>query len=619
LMWFRLRTFLLGSPLPTDRLSQTKVSVLKGLAAFSPDALSSIAYANQEIFLGLVIAGSMGLNYTFPIGLVITTVLIIVSLSYFQTIQAYPSGGGSYTVAKENLGPFAGLIAGSALLLDYVLVAAVSLSAGVDALTSAFIELEPFRITIALTLLVLITILNLRGLQETGTVMSIPVYFFVLSYFIMFAVGIYKIISGAPVPKIATEPPITQPLTTFLLIRTFAAGSTALTGIEAISNGVTAFKKPEEKHAGIALIIMTILMATLFLGTLGLTQYFSITASADETILSALSRHIFDNSFFYYIIQLSTLAVLAIAANTAFSGFPRVASFLARDRYLPFQLVALGERLVLSNGILALSVMTGIMILIFKGDSHALIPLFAIGAFLAFTLSQSGMVIHWKKIRGKNWQIKYFINLIGAVTTGIMVIVVAVSKFVHGAWITLLVIPSMLWLFYTIHRHYTLIASQLSLSGVPPELKPYPDLRLVIPVSGVSRSIVEAVNFARSISDNISAVYVEIEPNTSEVVQKKWQTWFPDIPLDIEPSPYRTILGPLLSYLDRIDEQSHDGKLAGVVIPEFVTTGFLDSLLHNQVAWLLKFALLYRRRKMGFQRIIIDVPYHIKKLSHNHK
>ena len=611
-MLFRLRNLLLGSPLPTDHLTNEKVSILKGLAAFSPDALSSIAYANQEIFLGLAIAGSAGLSYTFPIGLVITTILLIVALSYYQTIEAYPSGGGSYTVAKENLGAFAGLLAGAALLLDYVLVAAVSLSSGVDALTSAIPQFEPYRISISLSILLIITILNLRGLQETGTIMSYPIYFFVGSYLILFAFGFYKIFLGAP--PMHTDPGLIplQPLSMVLVIRTFAAGCTALTGIEAISNGVTAFKKPEAKHAKTALLIMTVFMATLFLGTLGFTQYFNIVAHTGETILSALSRFLLQDSFLYYLVQFSTLLVLSVAANTAFSGFPRVASFLARDRYLPFQLVALGERLVLSNGIIALAVVTAIMIVVFKGDTHALIPLFAIGAFMAFTLSQIGMVIHWNKTRGIHWQMKAFINTLGALTTGTMVLVVTISKFAHGAWITILIIPSMLGLFNLIHRHYQLVASELTLKGVPPNLKPYPEFRLVVPISGVNRSSVEAINFSRSISHNITAVYVEIEPDSGDHVRKQWQQWFPDIPLVVEPSPYRTIVGPFLNCLDRMDEQASDGKLAAVVIPEFVTTGLLESLLHNQVAWLLKLALTYRRRKMGYQRVIIDIPYHIK-------
>lgn len=612
-MLFRFRSLILGSPLPTDRLSHTKVGIAKGLAAFSPDALSSIAYANQEIYLGLLIAGSAGLSFTFPIGITITGILVIVALSYYQTIQAYPSGGGSYVVARENLGPSAGLLAGAALLLDYVLVAAVSLSAGVEALASAFPVLWSHRVLIAIIILVLVTILNLRGMQETGTVMSIPVYFFVASYILLLVAGLYQMIQGGPISFAQTAPPATQPLTIFLLIRTFASGSTALTGIEAIGDSVPAFQKPETKKAGKALILMVVIMATLFLGSLGLSHYFAVISNPEETILSALSRQIFGTTFIYYMIQISTLLVLAVAANTAFSGFPRVAALIAKDRFLPFQLVALGERLVFSNGILLLSAMTGVMVIVFNGESHALVPMFAIGAFLAFTLSQSGMVVHWYRNKGNHWQLKAILNSLGALTTGIMVIVVAVSKFIHGAWITLLVIPLLLLVFYTIHGHYQLVAKQLSLKGLPPDLKTSSQIRLVIPISGVHRGIFDAVTFARSISKKITAVYIEIEPGTGEGIKKRWEEWFPDIPILIEPSPFRTIIGPLFDVLDKHDQESRDGKLAGIVLPDFITTNFFEGILHNQVAWLIKFALLYRRRRMGYQRIIIDVPYHLKK------
>ncbi|MCL5429001.1 MAG: APC family permease [Chloroflexi bacterium] len=609
---YRLRTLLLGSPLPTAGLSHEKLGKFKGLATFSPDALSSIAYANQEIFLGLAVAGSAGLGYTFTLGLIITAILIVVAISYLQTIHEYPSGAGSYIVAKANLGDFPGLVAAAALMMDYLLVAAVSLTAGVEALASAFPVIWPYRIAIALLLLAFITILNMRGLQETGAVMSIPVYFFIGSFLIMIIFGLFRLFTSAPIPFPTTMPGPVQPLSIFILLRAFASGSTALTGVEAISNGVPAFKKPESKNAGITLIVMSILMGFLFLSTLGLSKYFGIVAVADETILSALSRQLFDNSILYYVIQISTLAMLAVAANTAFADFPRIAAILAGDRYLPSQLKALGDRLVFANGNLLLAAATAVLIIIFRGDSHSLIPLFAIGAFLAFTLSQAGMVRHWIRKKTKGWRTKAFINGLGTFTTGTVVVIVGVGKFIQGAWITLIIIPLTIWLFLVIHRHYEKIAQQLSLKGLPPELKPYPKLRFVMPISGVHRGIFHAVDFARSISKNLIAIYVEVEPGTGEKVRKKWEEWFPDIALKIVPSPYRSIIGPFIDFLDRYDVEANDGQLAGVILPEFVTEGFWSNILHNQLAWLIKFALLYRRRKKGYQQVIVDVPFHLR-------
>lgn len=609
---YRLRTLLLGSPLPTAGLSHEKIGKFKALAAFSPDALSSIAYANQEIFLGLAVAGSAGLGYTFSLGIVITAILAIVAVSYLQTIHEYPSGAGSYIVAKENLGVFPGLLAAAALMLDYLLVGAVSLTAGVEALASAFPVLWPYRVAIALALLLFITILNMRGLQETGTVMSIPVYFFIGSFFLMIGFGLFRLVTTPSIPFATSLPGPAQPLTILILFRAFASGSTALTGVEAISNGVPVFKKPESINAGFTLIVMSVFMGLLFLGTLGLTQYFGVVAIGDETILSALSRHLFDNSFWYYLIQISTLAMLAVAANTAFAGFPRIAAILADDRYLPSQLKALGDRLVFANGNLLLAAATAVLIIIFRGDSHSLIPLFAIGAFLAFTLSQAGMVRHWIRKKTKGWRTKAFINGLGTFTTGTVVVIVGVGKFIQGAWITLIIIPLTIWLFLVIHRHYEKIAQQLSLKGLPPELKPYPKLRFVMPISGVHRGIFHAVDFARSISKNLIAIYVEVEPGTGEKVRKKWEEWFPDIALKIVPSPYRSIIGPFIDFLDRYDVEANDGQLAGVILPEFVTEGFWSNILHNQLAWLIKFALLYRRRKKGYQQVIVDVPFHLR-------
>lgn len=612
-MLYRLWTWLVGPPLPTQEAAHARLNKIRALAAFSPDALSSIAYANQEIFLGLVAMGSLGLSYSFPIGLGIASLLAVVAISYYQTIYAYPRGGGSYIVARENLGELAGLVAGAALLIDYVLTAAVSLTAGVEAIASAFPFLWSYRVGAALFLLAVITLINLRGVQEAGAAMAVPVYLFLFSFLGMLAFGLVRALLEGPGDLATTAPAAIEPLSLFLILRAFASGSTALTGIEAISNGVPVFKPPESRNAGRTLAVMALLMGLLFLGSLGLTQFFAVVAGPQETILSALARRLVGSGPVYYLVQISTLLILTVAANTSFAGFPRVVSIMARDGYLPRQLSNLGDRLVFSNGMLMLAGATSLLVVLFGGDSHLLVPLFAVGAFMAFTLSQSGMVVHWRRQNGPGWQLKSLLNGLGALVTGAMVIVVVVSKFTHGAWITLLLIPSLVWSFYQIKNHYRQVAEQLSLHGLPPSLHPAPRLRLVVPVSGVHRATIEAVNYARTLSDRITALYIEIEPGSGEKLRARWQQWFPDIPLVVQPSPYRSVIRPLLEFLDRTDREHNDGTLAALVLPEIVPARGWQALLHNQTAWLIKTTLLYRRRSQGYQRVIIDVPYHLKK------
>ncbi len=610
-MFNRLKYYLIGPPLPTAQLHDNKLNKIRALAAFSPDALSSIAYANQEIYLGLLIAGSAGLSMAWPIGLVIVFVLMIAAVSYFQTIHAYPSGGGSYIVARSNLGTVPGLIAAGALMIDYVLNAAVSLTAGVDAIASAFPFLWPHRVVIALVLLGLITLINMRGLRETGTLMSIPVYLFLLTYLPMLVYGLFVLWRDGHGVLAITAPPATQPLTLFLLLHAFATGCTALTGIESISNGVPVFKHPEAENAGKTLIVMALLMGILFLGSVGLTQSLAVIAGPNETILSALARRILGNGPFYLIIQVATLLILTVAASTSFAGFPRVASILAKDGFLPRQFTGLGDRLVFVNGILMLAGAAAALIIAFNGDSHLLVPLFAVGAFLAFTLSQGGMVLHWWRERGSHWQLKMIANGVGALATGVTLFVVGIAKFREGAWITIFLIPLLVLMFLRVRGHYLHIREQLTMHGLPPTLRPLTEPRVVVPISGVHRGTVDAMRYALTISDDVTAVYVELEPGDSEEVQEKWKRFWPDIPLNVILSPYRSVIQPLLDFLDKTDQEHNDGQQATVVLPEFISAHWWQTLLHNQTAWLLKAALLYHRHSLGFQRVIIDVPYYL--------
>jgi amino acid transporter len=608
-----LKDLLIGPPLPTHQLAEKRLNKIRALAAFSPDALSSIAYANEEIFLGLVIAGSAGLTLAWPIGLAIVGLLVIVALSYSQTIHGYPSGGGSWIVARANLGTVPGLVAGAALLIDYLLTAAVSLTAGVAAIASAFPVLWPHRVELALVLLGVIALINLRGLKETGTLMAIPVYLFLFTYLPMLAYGAVRAVLDGPGSLVVNAPPAARPLTTFLVLHAFAAGCTALTGIEAISNGVPAFQPPESRNARRTLLVMAVLMGLLFVGSIGLTQYLAVVAGPQETILSALARRLLGNGPVYLLIQASTMLILAVAANTSFADFPRVAALLAKDGFLPSPLFNLGDRLVFANGIIVLAVATGALIVVFGGDAHALVPLFAVGAFLAFTLSQAGMVVHWWRERGSGWWLKAIINGVGALATGSAVLIIGVSKFAEGAWITILVIPAMVAGFLKIRAHFREVGRQLSLRGLPPNLKPFPPPRVVVPISGVHRGTVDAITYARSIARAVTAVYIELEPDAGQRIRKDFADWWPDVPLVILPSPYRSIVGPLLDFLDETDRQHNDGQLAAVVLPEFIPAKWWQGLLHNQTAWLIKAALLYNRRHFGFQRVIIDVPHYLRR------
>lgn len=443
-----------GSGLSPKRIETGKVSKLEGLAAFSPDSLSSIGYANQEIYLGLVVAGSVGLALAFPIALTITLLLTLLAVSYYQITQAFPSGGGSYTVARANFGTVPGLVAGAALIVDYVLNVAVSLTTGVEAVTSAFPQLLHDKVLLSLLLLGAITMLNLRGMRETGIVMAVPVYLFILAYLSMLAYGGVRLAVQGPVSLAATAPPAIEPLTMLLLLRTFSTGCTAVTGIEAISNGVSSFRSPAAKNAGETMIIMPILMGTLFLGSVGLTQVLGIVAGPQETILSALARYLLGNGLTYLIIQAVTLVMLTIGANTSFVGLPRLLSVMGKDNFLPKPMTKANSRGVFTYGILLLESAAGFLIVAFSGSSHDLVPLFAVGVFLAYTLSQTGMVRHWRRKRGRKWKLKAGLNGIGALATGITFVVVGFTKFSGGAWIALVLIPMLVLVFLQVRRRH---------------------------------------------------------------------------------------------------------------------------------------------------------------------
>jgi amino acid transporter len=615
------RRLLFGSPLPTAEEVHQRLTKVKALAVFSSDALSSVAYATEEILLVLVVAGSVALELSLPIALVIAGLLAIVSTSYYQTIHGYPSGGGAYIVAYDNLGIWPGLIAAAALLIDYVLTVAVSVTAGIAAITSAFPALLPFRVELSLLAIALIAWANLRGVRESGTLFALPTYGFVFIFLMLIVVGLVRLLTGtlslAPAQTIPVLGHGTQTLTLFLILRAFASGCTALTGIEAISNGIPAFRKPEADNAGKTLIAMAALLMTMFLGITFLARSLGVVPVEDQTVVSQIGRQVFGHGLLYLALQAATALILVLAANTSFADFPRLSAILARARYLPRQLTSLGDRLVFANGIIALALLASSLVVIFGGRTHRLIPLYAVGVFLSFTLSQTGMVRHWHKEGGRGWRWKAAVNGLGAVATGIVLLVIVTSKFIHGAWIVILLIPIFVWMFQIIKRHYITLAEQLSLEGLGPEewvgMASHKTHKVVVPVSGMHRGTLAALRFARSLSKDVTAVVVDVVPQFTASVREKWPTWGHDVPLVVLESPYRSTIGPLLTYLDEVDQRESERGLTVVVLPEFVPARWWHHLLHNQTALLLKTVLTYRRGQTGQDRVIIDVPYHLQR------
>ncbi|TAL28047.1 MAG: APC family permease, partial [Nitrospirae bacterium] len=457
-----IKSFLIGQPIETKKEKHERLSKKMGLAVFSSDPLSSVAYGTEEIMFALIAGGTAFLSYTLPIAIAIVILVAIVATSYFQTVHAYSSGGGAYIVAKDNLGTYPGLIAGAALLIDYVLTVTVSVAAGIAAVTSAFPATREYTVTMCIASILFITIINLRGVRESGQVFSFPVYLFIGGLLVLIVASLTKSVSFPRIQYQEVSGTAASIFPLFIILKAFASGCATLTGIEAISNGVRAFKAPEAKNAGITLVWMAVTLAILTIGIAYFANYYGIMPNQNETVVSQLARTVFSKGVVYYTIQFATMLVLILAANTSFADFPRLSSIMANDRYLPRQLSNRGDKLVFSNGILILSLLSALLVILFRGDTHALIPLYAVGVFTAFTLSQAGMVRHWFKAKGKGWLKSAVINGIGGVTTGVVLVVIAVEKFTHGAWIILIAIPALVMLTQKVHRHYLLVAEQLS-------------------------------------------------------------------------------------------------------------------------------------------------------------
>ena len=600
-----LKRWLVGLPLKTKEAAHERLSKRLALAVFSSDALSSVAYATEEILLVLTLAGAAMVGYSIPLSLSIIGLLIILTMSYRQIIFEYPEGGGAYIVGKSNLGEWPGLVAAAALMIDYVLTVAVSVAAGMAALISAVPALLPHREALCVAAILLVTVVNLRGVRESGQFFAVPTYIFIATIAAMLGVGVIQILFGhaarvEPLPSMAP----TEPLTLFLLLRAFSSGCTALTGVEVISNGVSAFKKPEPKNAAFTMIGMAAILGTMFIGISAMAYYFGIVPKGDETVVSQIARATFGTGPLYFLVQASTMVILILAANSSFNGFPRLASILARDSYMPHQMSMMGDRLVFSNGVIILGVFSCLLIVLFNGDTHALIPLYAVGVFLSFTISQAGMVKRWLVKKGPHWEKKLLVNGIGAVTTAIATLIIASTKFAHGAWIVIVLIPLLITFFRAIRSHYKAVSEQVALSrGHRP---PMPRRNIVVlPIGGVNRAVIRAVDYARSRSGDIRAVLVDVDPEETARVEIQWAQWGCGVPLTVLPSPYRSVLSSLLDYLEQVLQKDQECWVT-VVIPEILPARWWQNILHNQRAFMLKGALLFKDRV-----ILTDVPYHL--------
>ncbi len=620
------RTWLIGRPLATADAPHQTIGKFIGLAVFSSDAISSTAYATQEMLVVLAAVGSSAFGLSVPISISIVILLSVLILSYRQTIHAYPDGGGAYIVARDNLGELPALTAAAALLMDYVLTVAVSVSSGIAQIVSAFPELYPHRVILSMIIVLLIMVVNLRGVRESGIFFAIPTYYFIVMLVFTIGVGLFRYFTGTLPP--VTDPPsmemtITQGLTAFLILRSFANGSTTLTGVEAISNGITAFKEPRSVNASKTLVWMACILGSGVLGITFISSKIGAVPSEFETVISQLARTVFDGRGFLYLAMIiGTMVILFMAANTSFAGFPRLGAMVSTDGFLPRQLTYRGSRLVYSHGIMALALLACLLIVIFQASVTNLIPLYAIGVFISFTLSQAGMAHRWwksgqmkpgeeKKERGSTlrygtgWYVKMLINGFGAFCTAIVTLVFAITKFVEGAYLVIILTPILVIIFYSINRHYTHLASHLTLESVEPH-PPISRHRVILAISGVHQGTLAALRYARTLSDDITAVHVSIDKTESEKIKRKWDIWGEGIRLVILDSPYRLFLEPMLQYIEDLDTHRNPNEIITIVVPQFIPRHWWTNYLHTRTADALRSALFFMKNI-----VITDVPYQI--------
>ncbi len=603
-----LKRWLVGDPIKTAQAAHERLSKRLALAIFSSNSISSVAYATEEILLVLILAGTAALAWSIPVSLAILFLVIVLTISYRQIIYEYPEGGGAYIVARSNLGEMPALIAAAALMIDYVLTVAVSVAAGVAAITSAVPEWFGHRTALGLLFTLFIVVVNLRGVRESGKFFAVPTYLAIGGLGLMVVAGTYRSLSNASI----LLPPVTptglnsgtEALTLFLILRAFAAGCAAVTGMEVISNGVKAFRPPESGNAATTMVWMSVILGSLFMGISLMAYHYGIIPKEDETVVSQLARLTFGSGLVYYVIQVGTMMLLVLAANSAFAGFPHLASILARDGFMPHQMATFGDRLVFSNGIIILGFFACVLLVIFQGDTHALIPLYAIGVFASFTLSQAGMVRRWLAKKGLHWRKKLIVNGIGAITTGIATTIIASTKFMQGAWIVFLLVAALIMMFRAIRSHYKAVAEQVQLTRDARPPRPRRNL-ILIPIGAVNKAVVRAVDYARSRGGEVRAVLIDVDKEETAVVEMKWAQWGCGVPLIVLPSPYRSILGALMDYVEENLDKDPECWIT-VVLPEILPARWWQNILHNQRALLLKGALLFKDRV-----VLTDVPFHL--------
>lgn len=587
-------------------IEEEKLGKLKALAVLSSDALSSVAYGTEQILLVLMAAGFAAVWYSVPISIAVLGLLTILILSYRQTIFSYPTGGGAYIVAKDNLGVPTGLIAGGSLLVDYILTVAVSSSAGTDAITSAFPQLHDHRVGIALIMILFLTIMNLRGVTESASFLAVPVYLFVLSIFALIISGLIKFITGgihAEVPEIGAA---VSNISLFLLLKAFSSGCSALTGVEAVSNAIPNFRKPAAHNAATTLLMMGVILGSMFLGISLLAYWYGIAPDPKATVVSQIAETTFGRGILYFIIQGVTALILFLAANTAYSAFPLLAFMFAKDKFLPNMFKARGDRLVFSNGIIFLSIMSAVLVIAFHGDTENLIPLYAVGVFIPFTLSQLGMMVRWFRDRPPHWGVRLAVNTVGMLTTLTITLIFIFTKFAQ-VWVVFVFLPIVIGMFYQINKHYRNTADQLriDLKNDKPVIK---GSTMVIPVAGITRAVMNSISYAKSLTDNVVAVYVGFEEEEIQKMEDKWRDWNPGVRLIVLRSRYRTVIKPLIKFINTVEWKTAETDHITVLIPQFITKYWWQNLLHNQTSLLIR-AYLFKQKDV----VIATVPFHLNR------
>lgn len=607
-MFSVFKRFLIGRPLKSNALGEQKLNKLKALAILSSDALSSVAYGTEQILIVLATIGSIAFWYSIPIAIGVLVLLTALILSYRQIIYAYPHGGGAYIVSKTNIGINAGLIAGGSLLVDYILTVAVSVSAGTDAITSAFPALHQYTVIIAVILVIFITILNLRGVTESASILAYPVYLFVLALIVLISVGVFKIATGQAPASLHTPIGTVAPgITLFFLLKAFSSGCSALTGVEAISNAIPNFKAPAAKNAATTLVMMGAILAVLFTGITVLAYWYGIAPKHNETVVSQIASDIFGRNYVYYFIQGTTALILVLAANTGFSAFPLLAYNLASDKYMPRMFLMRGDRLGYSNGIMTLGIASIILIVAFQGKTEQLIPLYAVGVFLPFTLSQTGMIIKWLREKPAGWLPKLLTNLVGALISLSVLLIFFITKFTQ-VWSVVIFLPIIVYIFHCIHKHYDAVGEQLRIdpNEIPHKIE---ENIVIVPVAGITKVVEQSINYAEAIGDTVIAVYVAFDKESELKMQQKWKEWKPDVRLITVVSSYRSLMRPITKLVAMIQEKAQENHHSvTVLIPQFITKKSWHNILHNQSSVLLRIYLLYKKNV-----IVSTVPYRFKK------